>query len=533
MVPNKAVETSRLAESFSHIVVPKNKLPYFNPDRQGFLTPSQQDENILPIRCNVTYCFHYRIIILFCLIIFSIPSSLFAEEMSLNLSPLYYQRADESKGLKQIEILGSLFRLKFTHQERNYSLKPLFNFEEDIAKKEKTVEVLWPLGKYQRTEKKKEGRFLPFYYSKYETLEDSREIGTSMFLPLYIGGETEKGKYHLFFPFYGTLKSWFTKDEMRIFLFPLYIDSVKENDKSREVLWPIFHYAKGEKHTGYRFWPIYGFDKIEGKHLKTFYLWPLVNYQKIYEGDKLVKKRFISLPFYGFQESDGRNVEAILFPLYVHDKSRTQKYNRYDIIWPIFSLSYGEGRQIKQFFPLFRFDKRGNTTHDIILWPLFWFDRVSSDGYERRVNRFAPLFEDRKETWTKEEKKGRSISLWPIISYDRDREDNVKISVPSLVSFLGHERFRERMEENYSYLWTLYKYERDKEGNSASTLFWKLFKDEKKGSERSIEIPLIFSYTKNEKGNSFSLLKGFLERKNEGEKSRWKILYIPFSQKSK
>ncbi|OGL44294.1 MAG: hypothetical protein A2149_05880 [Candidatus Schekmanbacteria bacterium RBG_16_38_11] len=527
---------SHFTELYSHIMRVINNSTYLYPDRRGFLTRSfhkagqpacRQAGNVPPIGCDGIYGFHYRIIILLCLLIFSVASFSFADERVLDLSPLYYRKTDEAKQLKEVEILGSVFELKYSPEARKYSLKPFFNLEEDTVKKEKLTEILWPIGKFKRTEKGKLDWILPLYYSKYDTWDDGKETGTTMLLPFYIGGEAENGNYHLFFPLYGNLKGWFNKDEIKIALFPLYSSTVKGNDSSTEVMWPIFHYAKGEGHEGYRLWPFYGYDKKEGKHLKRFYLWPFVNYQKFYEGDKLVKTSFLSLPFYGFTESEKRSVETIMFPLYVHDKSSTRKYNRYDIIWPIFSFSRGEGRHITQFFPLFRFDRKGDTVHDVILWPFYWFDKVSSDGYERKESRLVPFFEDRRESWEKDKTDGRLVSLWPFYSYKRDRKDNVKISSPSLLAFLGYGKFREKMEENYSFLWAFYKYEGDKEGNSKSAYLWSLYKDQKSKTGRSINIPLFFSYNRDEKGEKTSFLKGLFETKKEGDKTKLKLFYIP------
>jgi len=527
---------SHFTELYSHIMRVINNSTYLYPDRRGFLTPSGREQpacrqagNVPPIGRDDIYGFHYRIIILFCLLIFSVAPFSFAEEKVFNLSPLYYSKTDEAKQLKNVEIFGSIFEFKYTPETHKYSLKPFFNLEEDTARKEKLTEILWPIGKFKRTEKGKLEWILPVYYSKYDTWEDGKETGTTMLLPFYIGGKAENGSYNLFFPIYGNLKGWFNKDEIRVALFPVYSTAAKDSDKSLDFMWPIFHYVKGEGHEGYRFWPLYGYDRKEGKHLKRFYLWPFVNYQKFYEEGNLVKTSFLALPFYGFTKSKNRSVETIMFPLYVHDKNSTRDYNRYDIIWPVFSFSRGKGRQITQFFPLFRFDKKEDATHNVILWPFYWYDKINTDNYERQVSRLVPFYEDKREIWERDKTNERTVSLWPFYSYNRDRMDNVKALSPSLLSFLGYGRFRERIEANYSFLWAFYKYEGDKEGNSESKLLWSLYKDKKSKTKRSISIPLFFSYNRDEKGEKTSFLKGLFETKKEGDKKSLKLFYIPLS----
>lgn len=472
-------------------------------------------------------CFLSIITLLFYGLILLNPLPAFSEEKALDLSPLYYKKTDDSKKSAEVRILGPLFELKYTPEKLNYALRPFLNVEEDIGKKEINTDFFWPFGRYSRDEKSVLKRFIPLYFSKYDTQDDGRKEGYTMLFPFYIGGEAENGKYNLFFPFYGNLKRWLNKDEIKFIGFPFYIESRKGNDRGWEILWPIFHFAKGEGHRGFKFMPFYGFDKAEGKHLKKFYLWPFYSDQKFYEGDKLTDEIFIIFPFYGYDRSEERDVGVIMFPLYMYDNSKKQNYSRHDFLWPIVSVTSGETRQVRQFFPFFRLDKTEDITHNFFLWPLFWFNKTTTDGYEIKVKYFVPFFTDRKETWADENKTARKINFWPFASYRRDKEDKTEISSLSLIPFSGPGPLIEKFEKNFSPLWTFYKYNSDKEGNSETSLLWSLYKYEKRNDGKTIKIPLLFSYESDGKGKDFSILKGLIEHRKEGEKNNWKILYFP------
>jgi len=472
-------------------------------------------------------CFLSIITLLFYGLILLNPLPAFSEEKALDLSPLYYKKTDDSRQSAEVRILGPLFELKYSPEKLNYALRPVLDVEEDIDKKKINIDFFWPLGRYARDEKGVLGRFIPFYYSKYETQDDGRRIGSTLFLPFYIGGEAENGKYNLFFPFYGNLKKWLNKDELKFIGFPLYVETRKGDDRGWEILWPIFHYAKGEGHTGFKFFPFYGFDKAEGKYLKKYYLWPFYSNQKFYEGNKLAEESLIVLPFYGYEKSEEREVGVVMFPLYLYDNNKKRNYARYDIIWPVFSFTSGETRQVRQFFPLFRFDKSEDITHNFFLWPFFWFDKITTDGHEKKVKTLVPFFTDRKETWTDGKKTARKINLWPFLSYRRDKEDRTEISSLSLIPFSGEGLFIEKFEKNFSPFWTFCRYNRDKKGNSETTLFWDLYKYQKKDDWKTIKIPLLFSYESDKSGKGFSILKGLFEHKKEGVKNHWRVLYFP------
>ncbi len=474
--------------------------------------------------------FFFIITLLFYGLILLNPLPTFSEEKALDLSPLYYKKTDDAKKSSEVRMLGPLFELKYTPEKINYGLRPLLNVEEIIGKrKEINAEFLWPLGKYSRDDKKVIKRFFPIYFSKYDTDDYGSKTGYTMLLPLYIGGEAENGKYNFFFPFYGNLKKWLNKDEIKFIGFPLYIETRKDNDRGWEILWPIFHYGKGEGRKGFKFMPFYGFDEAEGKFQKKFYFWPFYSDQKFYEGDKLSEEIFIMFPFYGYARTEERDFGTIMFPLYMYDYNKKRNYSRHDYLWPIISTTSGEARQVRQFFPLYRLDKSEDITHNFFLWPFIWYNRMAVDGYEKEDKYFVPIFTDKKETWSEENKSARRINLWPLLSYRRDKEDRTEISSLSLLPFTGPGPLIDKLEKNFSPLWTFYKYESDKEGNSGTALLWSLFKYEKRNDGRTIKIPLLFSYESDEKGKGFSILNGLIERRKKDDKNRLKVFYIPLN----
>src|SRR4030067_3612020 len=110
---------------------------------------------------------NYKTIIpLFLLAIFLNPLPSFSEEKTLDLSPLYYKKTDDSKQSAEVRILGPLFELKYSPEKFNYALRPFLNVEENIGRKEINADFFPPLGKYKRDDKSSFKMFIPLYFSK-------------------------------------------------------------------------------------------------------------------------------------------------------------------------------------------------------------------------------------------------------------------------------------------------------------------------------------------------------------------------------
>jgi hypothetical protein len=128
-----------------------------------------------------------------------------------------------------------------------------------------------------------------------------------------------------------------------------------------------------------------------------------------------------------------------------------------------------------------------------------------------------------KKEFKKESRNAKSIRVWPLFYYNREKEDAIKFCFPEVIP-LENEGF----ERNISPLFRLYEYNRDSHGNTESKLLWWLYRHKKSNTKELFEIAFLLDYEKEKDMSIFSFLKGIFEYKQGKEKKSIKLLYLPW-----
>lgn len=463
-----------------------------------------------------------------------------------NLGPLYHRNLD-SEYKTDYDALGPFITFKRDQDHSEFGFRPLFyslnNQEKDITE----FDFLYPLSSYKRRGNSSSGQIL-FHLIKYESeLNESGFMDKEFdFFPFifYRNFENSEQNHFAFFPFYGNLKNKFSKDQIRFFLFPLYLESRSEEDITKSFVWPfISSYSGG--HKGFRVWPLWGKRVREKDSLdQTFALWPIfVRSEKVFYGEKVYS--FSLLPFYSESRYPNITHKSYFWPFINHVVDEKSGYERWDTPWPFINFTRGyepetngsefhsrDSQTQTRIFPIYSTSRKGDEDRDgFILWPVYRYSRVKlENNILDKKSLFLFLFRDIRLIPSGENgKSGRRIDLWPLFTYEKD--DKGKTYFHTFTILEPFIRSNNRLYRNYASFWRIFEWRRNADYEIYSSFLWNLYTMYKGENFLSIEIrPIlpVFSYKRMGYQESFSLFGGLIGYKEKDEKNVFKFLYISF-----
>ncbi|MCL4243883.1 MAG: hypothetical protein KJ002_01945 [Candidatus Dadabacteria bacterium] len=465
--------------------------------------------------------------VLFCLL----PQISSHSEEVINLGPLLYIDRDEETGTKTVDALGPFVSYKKTPDTTEYGFRPVFYDVENEARDRSSFDFLYPLFTHRNFEGDTKLQLLVylFYYKSDLRPSGFREYEYTL-IPLIFGRKDEQPEksYFAFFPFFGTLKHKYGKDEISFALFPLYLRTKDEGMTNQNFVWPFFGAYSGEGVSGGRFWPIYGIREKGDEFRDEFALWPIyMRRDKEFYGEQIKSTAF--MPFYYSIESPSRTQKTYLWPFINIIDNPAKDYKRWDIPWPFVTISRGT-IHTNRIFPLYAQRTEKNYETGSFLWPMYWYRMYRFSDYDRKKTVGGLFFvKSTTDTPTKEGgKSGKSVHLWPIFSYYTAPDGTSRFHFLSILeTFLGDNPPRER---NWSPFWQIAVWRMDAEGNQMSSILWNTIRTERTETSMKFELrPIIpvISFEKSEERSKFYLLGGLLGFKSEDGRNIMKLLYVP------
>jgi hypothetical protein len=439
-----------------------------------------------------------------------------------NFEPVFLYSEDEPQEGKATDVLGPFFTYRKDTQGRDLAFRPFFYWKKEEGKYT-LLEYLYPLGKYKKTDKEVESYFMPFFSTRRDLSGEDQEKKERGFL-LAFWGETEKGEsYGGFFPIYGTLKKRFGKDELNFFLWPIYSDSREGENRTYSVLWPIFSRTTGGGKEGFKVWPLMGHERKENHYEKLFFLWPIFHFEKrdLYTDNPT--QIDMVFPLYVSSVSSKRVSRSVIWPFFNYTYDEEDHYTQWDFPWPFFQWAKGDDKSIFRIFPLYGYKYWEGQERGYVLWPLYWYDRQVEEGYRKVRNRYLLLSKDQTEVWENEGKRARILRIWPLFYYGLRKEGAVHFYFPALIP-IDDEGF----ERNWGPLFRLYEYHRNPAGESESKFLWGFYVHRKNAMRELYELSFFLTYYSAEDLFYFSLAKGLVEYRAEGDKCALRLLYSPW-----
>jgi hypothetical protein len=439
-----------------------------------------------------------------------------------NFAPLFVYSEDEKREGRALDALGPFFTYRKDSEEKEVAFRPFFYSTREPGRYR--LDYLYPLGGYERTEQ----RIHSYFHFVYSTDRDltaapTRKKQKSFLLAFW--GETEEGEsYGGFFPIYGNLKKRFGRDEMNFFLWPLYSDSREGESKTYTVLWPIFSYYGGVGREGFKVWPLWGYDRQENDHDKTFFLWPIFHFEKrnLYmENPTEIKMVW---PLYVSMDEGTRVNRSVLWPFFNYEYDEDAHYTQWDFPWPFLQWAEGEERSILRIFPFYGRKYWLGVEKGYILFPIYLYERDEDETYRTALDRYLLFSKDQTKVWKKENKTERRLRVWPFFYYRQEKEGAVYLYSPCIIPI-----DLQGFEQNWAPLLTLYEYRRDPEGDSESKFLWGVYVHRQNAARDLFELSFILTYYTADDVTYLSILKGLVEYRAESSRYALRVLYSPWA----
>jgi len=446
-----------------------------------------------------------------------------ARDNIFTLWPLIDYRSSDRVDYHSLHLFGPLIKYEAKNNEREWALRPLW-YHASLPDQEVTLnEVLYPV--YQRTHTPDTTKSIAFNLFRSETSPDEESL--NLFPLLFYRRSVERGNELALFPVAGHLEKRLGRRKIDFALFPLYSRTQRyEGTITHNLLWPIFSVKSGPGHEqGWGVWPVYGQGHRDYGYRERFFLWPFVVLRDEYRNGQFVSARRSFFPFYIRQNDDDFVETSLLWPFFAYREDSSNGYREWDFPWPLIRVSRGEGKHVNRFLPLYADETYRRIHKRWFLWPLYKFEETWTPNYNRTRHRVLFfLFDSMKETEPQNDALQRQhTALWPLMNFVRHGEVR-ELRVLSLLDPIFPER--PPLERNWEPLWRLYARRWDPYGNSALSVFWNLYWQERRGEDVARELFPLFDYRREGDSINLGILKGLIRFRTVDGRSRLSFFFL-------
>lgn len=429
---------------------------------------------------------------------------------------------------ERTEAVGPFYSEEVAGTQATVSYPPFYSREEDPSTERVSWDVLYPLASYDRFGKEYRVHLGQMISWAGGVDQQDRESRRFTLFPFYFRQRSaaDPGRnYTAVFPFYGTTRQHMLRDEVKVTLMPLYVQTRKKDLVTDNYLAPFFHVRHGDGLAGWQFWPLVGDElktittstngfgevSVVPGHQKFFVMWPFFMQQRLGWGTTNPVAHDVFLPFYRTERSPARDSTSLLFPFgptFIDD--REKGYREVGTPWPFVVFASGPGKTTHRIWPLF--GEAWNEAHetDFFLWPLYKHSHIQSAPLDReKHNVFFFLYTHLTERNTESGVSTSRRDLWPFFTVRKDTRGNRRVQCLAVVEpILMNNR---SIERNWSPVWSIYRAETNpRKQASSQSLLWNLWRHER---------------TPN--ASSWSLFFGLLQHRQEGGQARWGFARTP------
>ncbi|MDB6129567.1 MAG: hypothetical protein JWM04_674 [Verrucomicrobiales bacterium] len=429
------------------------------------------------------------------------------------------------------EALGPLFYFEHKDTQKQWGFPPFGSYTSDLSVDYSEFDFAYPLLTYDQFGKEYRFQVMQLFSFAGGGSQDDSSTRRFTLFPLYFQQRSPDPakNYTALLPFYGHLKNRLFRDEINFVLLPLYLKSRKKDVITDNYLFPFFHLRHGNELSGWQFWPVTGYEhkgityttnsldeqELIGGHTDFFAGWPFYLYSSSGEGSTNPVVQRALLPLYSSYRSPLRDSTTYFWPfgLTLTD-DREKKYHEIGAPWPLIDYAYGPGKSTYRLWPLFSESHNANLESDFYLWPLYKYNRIGFDPYERERTRIMFfLYSDTITRNMENREKIQRTDLWPLFTAKKELNGDEKFQLLApLEPLLPNNK---SVERDYSPIWSVWHSERNfKSGRKAQSLLWNLYRYEE--STNQMDASFLFG--------AFSF-----HSQSQTNKARWKLLYIPFT----
>ncbi len=317
------------------------------------------------------------------LVMISFPGADGVRAAHINFSPLLRYESDDQQ--YDLSIAGPL--LEFS--SGSTAVRPLF-YRDDTQ-----TDILYPLGRSTANN----SYFVPLFKHS-----DQKDVETFDLL-LFTYGRYHDQTYGGFFPFYGNLLNRFGHDRIRFVLWPLYTETVDDDQETYSILWPFLKYSSGRE---FQIFPLYGYEKtINYRH--DYVLWPFIHHRRGVENIDAF------LPFFYYSRNDTYRGISILWPFFTYNRNTSPEHTSVSFPWPLVRYASGAYEE-REFLPFYWSKIDGDAYRmQTILWP--FYRHVSSFDSRTNIRQDTMsilILGSKAKTIKKEVVESESLTVWPL-----------------------------------------------------------------------------------------------------------------------
>ena len=477
----------------------------------------------------------------------------------VNLWPFFFHEArevqtDDGPQVIRTTEVWPLFTRESTDQGNWHAVRPLYNYEHEAEEGHYQVQYLWPLGlHFKDGDKTTEHRFFPlFHYNKTWSASTQRPSVHAHFLQiLRWDKDDEWGPYFSLFPL-GGVTHGVIGDTWSFIVFPLYSHYRHGNYVRDDFPWPFLGYGRTPdgKNKQYRLWPLYVYKRKERPaELRVVHrvFWFLIRWGLVDRGGPHYHTVLVVSPLFSTirtKDREGNLVahqSSILGIGFRGDSREKPKKKGWSALWSLVCKSDDPKSDEIRLIPFYWRTRRYLTaekdpercwTRHRILWPLLW---VGTDTRDPKVRKkllvVAPLYWHYTDVYPSEDgepRKGRRITLWPLITWERGPDGQRHVWVISH----GWKDTTKGFKRNYRALLDFFQYHRDERGERETRVLSRLYHHRRGAGGRYFSLGCLFTYDSTaevvgEDGKYVSFLFGLLKCSWTERQRRWRILYIP------
>lgn len=404
-------------------------------------------------------------------------------DVERSLAPLV-SRHSAAGGDAEIEALGGMLLLRrdvHTGARTYWAVRPLISsrIEPDG---DRFVSFLPPLGflKEDAAEDSTVAQLLPIARYAKRKLDSGFTEWSLLVLPGIYWAHKEDGRVQrAFFPIIGWVERFFSVDDAKFFLFPLWLRTERYGRVTDHFLFPFFSLSRGTGGTAWRVWPLVGHNRWEGRYSRRFFLWPFFHLQHNGQNLRPSEQQHVWMfwPFFGRSVRGEARSTMVLWPFFGYTSDPETGFWAYDGPWPLVVFQGGDPERAtrQRVWPFYsRFEGEG-LTQTWSPWPIVNRRReVYPDGEKRAFN-VLPFWRSHERTFT--DLPGRGMRAGGPLAADRrplDRERWRKLwpffrtrSGPAEGhwAFPDPNPFQELdfLDEHYAWLWELYARSRNED----------------------------------------------------------------------
>ena len=230
-------------------------------------------------------------------------------------------------------------------------------------------------------------------------------------------------------------------------------------------------------------------------------------------------------PVYGHSKTEAGETWMFIPPFFRHSTGKKGTENVY--LWPFVQTATTKNEDKLYVWPLYGRRTTPDETKRFWLWPFVsqrHEQKAKADITHFRLFPFVYSESDRSVAAVTNVTH-RYVSVWPLVSYDRTKNETKRVRIPDLWPF----RDTPPIERNLSPLWTVYGYERTPMGRE-NKILWGMARwgVESNGISYGSVFPLASWGHESRKNTErdWEFLKGLLGYRRDESGKAWRALYM-------